>query len=95
MVFSCPASSENQYSVSVHFFERAVRESNQLTGGEWRVWHHGGLRERTKRDFSAPRTDTFAGAKVQEDASVCFGPAAAGRRNDQFAAMRWTELKNS
>jgi len=38
-----------------------------------------GLRERTKRDFSAAQTDTFAGAKVEEKASVCFG------RNDRFA----------
>jgi len=28
-----------------------------------------------KRDFSAAQTDTFAGAKVEEKASVCFGPA--------------------
>jgi hypothetical protein len=40
-----------------------------------------GLRERTKRDFSTPQTDTFAGTKVEEKASVCFG------RNDKFAAM--------
>ena len=39
------------------------------------------LRERTKRDFSTPQTDTFAGTKVEEKASVCFG------RNDKFAAM--------
>jgi hypothetical protein len=34
-----------------------------------------------KRDFSAAQTDTFAGTKVEEKASVCFG------RNDKFAAM--------
>jgi hypothetical protein len=39
------------------------------------------LRERTKRDFSTAQTDTFAGAKVEEKASVCFG------RNDKFAAV--------
>jgi hypothetical protein len=33
------------------------------------------LRKRTKRDFSTARTDTFAAAKVEEKASVCFGPA--------------------
>src|SRR6202795_5237370 len=38
-----------------------------------------GLRERTKREFSTPQTDTFAGTKVEEKASVCFG------RNDKFA----------
>ena len=36
---------------------------------------------RTKRDFSTAQTATFAGAKVEEKASVCFG------RNDKFAAM--------
>jgi hypothetical protein len=29
MVFSCPASSENQYSVSVHFFEQAAGQNIQ------------------------------------------------------------------
>jgi hypothetical protein len=36
-------------------------------------------RERAKRDFSTAQTDTFAGAKVEEKTSVCFG------RNDKFA----------
>jgi len=40
-----------------------------------------GLRERTKRDFSTAQADTFAGAKVEEKKSVCFG------RNDKFAEM--------
>jgi hypothetical protein len=40
-----------------------------------------GLRERAKRDFSTAQTDTFAGAKVEEKASVRFG------RNDKFGAM--------
>jgi len=40
-----------------------------------------GLHERAKRDFSTAQTDTLAGAKVEEKASVCFG------RNDKFAAM--------
>jgi hypothetical protein len=40
-----------------------------------------GLRERTKRDFSTAQTDTFAGAKAEEKASVCFG------RNDKFVEM--------
>ncbi len=40
-----------------------------------------GLRERTKRDFSTAQTDTFAGAKVEEKASVCFG------RNDKIAEL--------
>jgi hypothetical protein len=39
------------------------------------------LRERTKRDFSTAQTDTFAGEKVEEEASVCFG------RNDRFVMM--------
>jgi len=37
------------------------------------------LLDRTKRDFSAAQTDTFAGAKVEEKASACFG------RNGKFA----------
>jgi hypothetical protein len=52
MVFSCPASSENQYSVSVHFFEQADGENIQrrartqkfskLIGGDLRFFqqHH-------------------------------------------------------
>jgi len=39
------------------------------------------LRETAKKDFSTAQTDTFAGAKAEERASVCFG------RNDRFAAM--------
>jgi hypothetical protein len=39
------------------------------------------LRDRSKRDFSAAQTDTFARAKVKTKASVCFG------RNDTFVAM--------
>jgi hypothetical protein len=39
------------------------------------------LRDGSKRDFSTAQTDTFAGAKAKEKASVCFG------RNDKFAAM--------
>jgi hypothetical protein len=50
--------------------QRALRNS--------RVGKALGLRERTKRDFSTAQTDTFAGAKVEEKASVCFG------RNDKF-----------
>jgi hypothetical protein len=38
------------------------------------------LREKAKRDFSTAQADTFAGAKAEEKASVCFG------RNDKFAA---------
>jgi hypothetical protein len=47
--------------------------------------------ERAKRDFSTAQTDTFAGAKVEEKASVCFG------RNDMFAAipMKWQVCGNS
>jgi len=43
-----------------------------------------GLREKTKRDFSTAQTDTFAGANVEEKASVCFG------RNDKFVEMLWS-----
>jgi hypothetical protein len=45
-----------------------------------------GLRERTKRDFTTAQTDTFAGAKVEEKASVCLG------RNDKICgdARGWT-----
>jgi hypothetical protein len=46
-----------------------------------RVGKPSGLRERTKRDFSTAQTDTFAGAKAEEKASVCFG------RNDKIAEM--------
>jgi hypothetical protein len=48
-----------------------------------RLGKPAGLRERTKRDFSTAQTDTFAGAKVEEKASVRFG------RNDKFAEMLW------
>jgi len=48
-----------------------------------------GLRERAKRDFSAAQTDTFAGAKVEEKASVCFS------RNDKLADGWGLELKAS
>jgi hypothetical protein len=60
--------------------QRALRNS--------RVGKALGLRERTKRDFSTAQTDTFAGAKVEEKASVCFG------RNDKFCgdADGWTIL---
>jgi hypothetical protein len=44
-------------------------------------WKTVGLRERTKRDFSTAQTDTLAGAKAEEKASVCCG------RDDKFAAM--------
>lgn len=40
-----------------------------------------GLRENAKRDFSTAPTDTFAGAKAEEKASVCSG------RNDKFVEM--------
>jgi len=46
-----------------------------------RVGKTSGLRERTKRDFSTAQTDTFAGAKVEEKAPVCFG------RNDRIGEM--------
>ena len=47
----------------------------------WRRRKSAGLRERAKRDFSTAQTDTFAGAKVEEQASVRFG------RNDKLSAM--------
>jgi hypothetical protein len=31
-----------------------------------------GRREKAKKDFSTAQTDTFAGAKAEERASVCF-----------------------
>jgi len=49
-----------------------------------RVGKPSELRERTKRDFSTAQTGTFAGAKVKEKASVCFG------RNDKFAVTLMT-----
>ena len=48
----------------------------------FRVRKLSGLRERTKRYFSTAQTDTFAGAKVEEKASVCFG------RNDKLQDVR-------
>src|SRR6202795_1870056 len=59
----------------------AIRVSKRPTRTAFWSGETVGLRERTKRDFSTAQTDTFAGAKVEEKASVCFG------RNDTFAGM--------
>jgi hypothetical protein len=73
MVFSCPASSENQYSLSAYFFEQARRQS-----------HGGGLNSRILelidrdfrffrehyRDIVADRIDPFT--------RLAFEPRAIG-----------------
>jgi hypothetical protein len=76
--------------------EETARPKNSRVGKPSR------LRERAKRDFSTAQTDTFAGAKVEEKASVCFGRndkvakfvemLGGTARNDKFAEMLdgWT-----
>jgi hypothetical protein len=39
MVYSCPASSENQYSLSAYFFEQARRENRTQAGQTVKSWN--------------------------------------------------------
>ena len=67
---------------------RRKRRALKIQSGE-----PAGLCERMKRDFSTAQTDTFAGAKVEEKASVRFGrndkvwESAYFGRNDKFVEL--------